>query len=318
MEAFLNVSATSATLPDITVVEQATWETVAKVSRAITNINNLEGYAIANGIDVAFAALLTDDDGAVVDIIGLEDATEAQLETLIPLLLNAQAVLEPRQRVLLAKQLWGAALRPGFDLTEITASLDEPLAELLREKMVDDSEDVFTHFSGAGWPSIGPALQVSTNAATFVTPALIQGHAAGFVRNKDFQEETRRVVLEQLTEFAPAEGQEFLISAASAARTLRVQLSVEALLLVAPAVHTHGDVVWQLHEQGNSIAVTTVKQILGSMSGDFVGFAGATGQKFEVADSALLKAVLDRLKAAGKIVFQPGRQPAGRWKLRIV
>jgi len=318
MKAFLNVSAESAALPDITVVEQTAWETAVKASRAIPNVTNLRGYATAIGIDAALAALLTDDDGTVIDIIGLGDATEEQIDPLIPLLLNAQAVLEPRQRVLLAKQLLGFPAGPGFDLSEITASPDELLAELLREELVEDSEVVFDHFSGAGWPSIGPALKVSMNVATFITPALIQGHAAEFVRNKDFQEATRRVVLERLTEFAPAEGQAFLISAASAARTLRVQLSVEALLLVAPAVSTYGDVLWQLHEQGNSIPATTVMQILGSMPGDFVGFAGATGQKFEVADMALLKTILDRLKAAGKIVFQPGRQPTGRWKLRIV
>lgn len=317
MEEFLNVSAKSAALPDITTIEQAAWETVAKASRAIPNVTNLEGYSTAIGIDHALAALLTNDDGAVVDIIDLEHATKAQLEPLFPLLLNSQAVLEPQQRVLLAKQLWGSPAGPDFDLSEITASPDELLAELLREKLVDDSEAVFTHFSGAGWPAIGPALQVSTNAATFITPSLIQGHAAEFVRDEDFPAATRRVVLERLTDFAPFEGEAFLVSAASAARTLRVRLSVEALLLVAPAARTHGDIVWQLHEQGNSIPATAVKQILGSMSGDFIGFAGATGQKFEVADTALLKIVLDRLKAAGKIAFQPGRQPTGRWKLRI-
>jgi hypothetical protein len=58
-------------------------------------------------------------------------------------------------------------------------------------------------------------------------------------------------------------------------------------------------------------------QILGSMSGDFVGFAGTRRQKFEVSDTPSLKIVLDRLKAAGVIAFQQGGQPRGRWKLRI-
>lgn len=317
MERFLNASADSAALPDITVVEQTVWGTAIDASRAIPNVTNLEAYASEIGVDDTLAALLTDDDGAVIDIVGMGDGTAEQLEPLIPLLLNAQAVLEPRQRVLLAKQLWDSPARPGFNLSEITASPDELLAQLLREAMVDDDDEVFAHFSGAGWPSIGPALRVSTNAATFITPALIQGHAVEVVRDKSFQEVTRRAILERLTEFAPTEDQSFLVAAASVARTLRVSLATDALTLIAPAVRNHDDIVWQLQEQGRSIAANTAMQILGRMSGDFVGFAGVTGQKFEVGDTPSLKNVLIRLKATGVIVPQPGRQPRGRWKLRI-
>lgn len=317
MDAFLDASAESAALPDITVVEQTAWATVVERLCVVPNFTNLEAYATEIGVDDALAALLTDDDGAVVDIINVEDATEDQLEPLVALLLNAQSVLEPRQRVLLAKQMLEAPDSPGFDLSEIEASPDELLAELLREGMIGDTAEDFAHFSGAGWPSIGPALRVSTNAATFITPALIQGHAEEVVRGNSFPEATRRALLERLVEFAPTEDQSFLIAAASAARTLRVSLPTDALMLIAPAVRNHEDVVWQLKEQAGPIAASAAMQILGSMSGDFVGFAGTAGQKFEVSDTPSLKIVLKHLKGAGMIVPQPGRQPRGRWKLRI-
>lgn len=317
MEAFLRASAETAALPDLAAVEQTLWATVIAAARAIPNVTNLEAYATDIGIDDPLAGLLTDDAGAVVNILGLEDADEEQLEILIPQLLNAHEALTPSQRVLLAAQLLQSPESPDLDLSEITASPDRLLAQLLREKLVDDSEEVFAHFSSAGWPSIGPALQVSTNSATFITPALIQGHAAEVVHDNSIPEATRRAILEQLTEFALTEDQEFLVSAATAARTLRVTLSSEALMLIAPVVHNHEDVVWQLHEQGHSIATAASMQILGRMSGDFAGFAGPSEHKFEVTDTAMLEPVLARLKDAGAIVFQAGRQPRGRWKLRV-
>ncbi|MEL0626407.1 hypothetical protein V6245_05545 [Salinibacterium amurskyense] len=317
MEAFLDASTKSAALPDVTEVEQTVWTTVVDRQRVTPNVTNLEAYTTEIGVDDALAALLKEDDGTVVGIINLEDTAEEQLELLIPRLLNAQAVFEPRQRVLLAKQLWDSPVQPGIDLSDITASPDELLAELLREGMVDDSEEVFAHFSGTGWPSIGPALSVSTNAATFVTPAMVQGHAADVVRETGFPTATRRAILSRLVEFAPTEDRSFLIAAASAARELHVSLSAESLALVAPAVRNHEDVVWQLKEQLGSIAAGTAMQILSSMSGDFVGFAGTAGQKFAVGDTPSLESVLTLLKGAGMIAHQSGRQPRGRWKLRI-
>ncbi|WP_461640622.1 YobI family P-loop NTPase [Leucobacter sp. BZR 635] len=318
MEAFLNSSAEGTALSDIAVIPQTVWQTAAETSRMTPNVVNLEQYTTEIGVDVVLASLLTENDGTVVNIIGLEDATEEQLDTLITLFLNAEEVFDSQQRVMLAKQLWTHLSEPGLYLDEITASPDGLLAELLREEMADDSEEVFAHFSEAGWPSIGPALQVSTNAATFLTPELIEGHAAELVRNNEVPEATRKAVLDRLTEFAQSEGQGFLAAAASVARALNFRLSVEALELIAPTSGAQVDLLWQLHEQRESISAATGKRILGSMPGDFAGFAGATGQKFEVADVAFLKASLVWLKDAGEIVFQPGRQPAGRWKLKIV
>ena len=267
MGAFLDATAESAALPDIAEVEQTAWAQVVERLCAIPNITNLQAYATAIGVDDALAELLTDENGATVNILGLEDASEDQLEPLVPLLLNAHTALDPRQRVLLAKQLLEAPDGPGFDLSDIVVQPDELLAELLREELIEDSVEVFTHFSTAGWPSIGPALQVSTHAATFITPALIQDHAATVVRGNKFPEATRRALLARLVEFAPSSDQSFLVAAAAAARTLHVLLPTEALILIAPAVRDHEDVVWQPKEQAGSITAGTAMQILGSMSG---------------------------------------------------
>src|SRR5690606_13118123 len=74
MEAFLDATAESAALLDVRVVaEQTAWTTVVSASRAIPNITNLEAYATEIGVDDALAALLTDDDEAARDIVGLEN-----------------------------------------------------------------------------------------------------------------------------------------------------------------------------------------------------------------------------------------------------
>jgi hypothetical protein len=318
LETFLDASSGAAALPNVKSVERETWQSVVEAFKAVPNVTNLEAYTTGIGVDVALARLLTDEAGEVVDILGLEGATDEQLRVLIPRLLNADGVLMPLIRVLLVNQLLASPESPGLDITEIEANSDELLAELLRASLVEDSQAVFDHFSAAGWLSIGPALGVSANAAMFITPELIAGHAAAVVSDAHFPTGTRRTVLERLTEFAPNEGEPFLLAAATAARTLGVTLSAEALALIAPSVRDPEDVVWQLSQQSGFITAIAVAQTLGLMPGDFAGFAGPSGHKFDVPDTASLTAVLDQLKADGAITFQPGRQPRGRWKLRIV
>lgn len=318
MEAFLEASAESAALPDITAIEQSAWITVVEALRMIPNIVNLQAYVTINDVDDALGEVITDDADGVVEIDGLETATEEQLGILIPRLLNADDALIPRQRVLLAKQLLAAPESPGLDLSAIEARPDALLAELLREGVVQDSEEVFTHFLSAGWPAIEPALLVSTNASTFLAPSFCAGHTTDLIRNSRIPDSTRREVLERLTEFAPAKDSKFLVAAASVARTLGVLLSTEALLLIAPAVGNYEDVVWQLHEHDAAVDPNIALRILGRMSGDFARFAGPSGSKFEVPDTPSLENVLKRLKVAGLLASQPGRQPSGRWKLRIV
>lgn len=195
LEAFLDATAESAALPDVNEVDQTTWPTVVARMCVVPNFTNFEAYATEIGVDDALQALFTDDDGKVVDVADLEDATTEQLAPVIPLLLNAHAVLEARQRVLLAKQLLDAPNGPEFDLSEVEATQDDLLAELLRERVVDDIEEAFTHFAGAGWDAIGPALQVSADAATFITPALVQGRAADVLREKSVPDATKLALL---------------------------------------------------------------------------------------------------------------------------
>lgn len=317
MKAFLDASSESAALPDITAVEQAVWLTVVEAFRMIPNIANLLAYVTEIEVDDALGELLTDDADGVVEIEDLENANEEQLGFLIPSLLNASDALMPRQRVLLAKQLLATPQSPGLDLSAIEARPDTLLAELLREGMVPDSEEVFIHFSSAGWPSIEPALLLSTNAPKFLAPTLVAGHAADLLRNSRVPAPTRHEVLKRLTEFASAEDATFLVAAASAARLAGVRLSTEALELIAPTVRDYEDVVWHLSENDSAITPATALYLLGLMSGDFLGFAGSSGHKFEVPDTASMKSVIARLKAAGLLTLQRGGRPKGRWKLRV-
>lgn len=317
IQGFLDASAMSAALPDLAVIDQVAWATVVERSAAIPNVTNLAAYTTGIGADAALASLFTEDTGEVVDIVGVKYADAEEILPLVPVLLNASDVFTPRQRAHLTKQLLDAPENRKLDLNEILALPDELLAELIRAGLVDDSEEAFAHFSPAGWSSIGPALQLSEKAATFLTPALIQGHAAEVLRGASFPLATRREVLKRVTEFGPLEDDSFLVSAASAARSLEFPLSVAALTLIAPAVQDHEDILWQLREQAESIPVDVVVQILGRMSGGFDGFARPSGHKFEVVDTASLSGVVDRLKLAGVIKLQPGGQPKASWRLRV-
>ena len=117
---------------------------------------------------------------------------------LVPRLLNAGQVLEPAARVALTAQLMTSPDGPDLDLSAIEATPDDLLAELLRAKLIEDSEATFAHFAAASWPSVGPALRVSSNAARFITPGLVAGKAAELVRDRRIPVMTRRALLDRL------------------------------------------------------------------------------------------------------------------------
>lgn len=313
---FIAASSPDAALSHITVVAQDTWPLVVGKRRVDPSLPNIAAYAAKIGVDSALATLLVSPDGKVISIEDLEDATCEQMEPLIPRLLNTKAVLTPAQRVSLVAQLMASQARPGLDLTEIEATPDALLAELLQARLIQDRREAFEHFSSASWPSIGPALRVSANAAEFIAPALISGHAAEVVTDSRVPETTRRAVLERLSEFAPTENAGFLAAAGGAARTLRVKLNESDLRAVAPTAQNSEDVLWQLSQHGPALAVVTVLQILSFLPGGFTGFSERSGYEFEIPDSASLASVLDRLKTDGAIEFPRGR-PYGKRKVRI-
>ncbi|WP_454173111.1 YobI family P-loop NTPase [Microbacterium maritypicum] len=317
MERFLVASSPAAALADITSIEQIAWKTVTASTRIVANVANIDAYATELGVDDTLAAFLVGPEGNVVDILGLGRAGGEQLERLVPRLLNAGQVLEPAARVALTAQLMTSPDGPDLDLSAIEATPDDLLAELLRAKLIEDSEATFAHFAAASWPSVGPALRVSSNAARFITPGLVAGKAAELVRDRRIPVMTRRALLDRLVEFAPSGGQEFLTAAAETARELRVPLTDQALAQVAPFIQSAEDVLWQLRKDDGSRSADAMRDILGRIPGEFAGFAHPSGHEFDVPESESLTVILDQLRADGVIGFPPGRSAKGRRKIRI-
>ena len=314
--AFITASSPDAALPRIATVERDAWSLIAAKRRMIPNIENIAAYVSEIGVDSSLATLLVSPDGGVVAVQGLEEATCEQMEPLMPRLLNAVDVLDPAERVGLVGQLKASPASPGLDVDDITATPDEMFAELLQLGLVKDNESTFEYFAAGGWPSVGPALLVSSNAANFISPDLVAGHAADVVRNSRFPEATRRSVVERVDEFAPTEDAAFLATAAQTARALGILLSETAVRLLAPDVNDPEDILWQLRQHGPAMDPTSVVEILGLLAGDFEGFDGPSGHEFEVPETVSLAPVLDRLRADGLIEFPRGR-PHGRRKVRI-
>ncbi|TFD65586.1 hypothetical protein [Cryobacterium sp. Hb1] len=313
---FLLASSPAAALPDIAVLQRRSWGAVVAADRVVPNVPNLTAYVEAVGVDSVLAALLVNSEGDVVNVLGIEDSTAEELKPLIIATLNASQVFTPSQRARLTNQLMTSPAAPELDVTEINATPDDLLRELLQSRLLPDNAATFEHFSAAGWPSIGPALKVSTNAPTFISPLLTSGHASDALHDAQFSRETKLAILANLEDFSRIEDSQFVTTAAEVARQLGVVLSTDDLELIAPLVRNPEDLLWQLRQKGASLAVSTIMELLARVPGDFVGFAGRSGDEFVVSETPSLAVILDRLRRGNAIEFPRGR-PQGRRKVRL-
>ncbi len=316
LAAFLSACSETSSLADIALVPVDIWPALATSRRMRLSVANVSKYVNENGVDGAISTCLIDDNGAAVALTDVDTEDEEVRETLALEMLNAAATLSADARVELANQLVGGPGHPMLALSDITATADGLFAEMLRVGMVEDSVEAFEHFAGAGEPALRPALARSENAATFITPELVDGFEVAVVNDRSIPLATRRSLLEQVLKLAVFVPDELQPRLAATARELGVLLTADQLLEIASQRGTAENILWQLNESRAALTDSEVISILREIPGDFAGFAGSAGTTFDVPDSLSLSAVLDRLRVAGLIGFPVGR-PAGRRKVRI-
>lgn len=316
MASVLESSAPTAALPDIFDVPGDMWPALAEARRVEPSVHNMHEYAKAFGVDEHLAKLLLREPGIPVELQGLDDAEPELIADLRKRILNASEVLEARDRVLLALQLDPESRLDAIDPTDLQATQDDLLAELLEAGLVPDDAATFEHFRTAGWRSVSKAFEISEAAKDFLTPDLVDGHVQDLIRNPLVPRATKATMVADLESFA-ADGDELVLREAAAfAYKTRVQLPLTQVERAAHHVSDPEHILWQLIVMG-VVDDDDVVRVLGLLGGDYEGFNGGPGQEFEVPATDSIKTILNRLRDGGHVELPRGGK-RGRKKVTLV
>lgn len=130
-------------------------------------------------------------------------------------------------------------------------------------------------------------------------------------------EQVKDVVVANLAEYVPDGDEEALSEAVSFAHAHQTRLPLQQLERAAPYVADPEHIVSQLAALGNELGGGDALRILSLLGGDYTGFSGGSGHRFDLAATASNKAVLDHLRQAG-LVKLPRGGARGRKKVELV
>lgn len=299
-EALLDLSSPAASLPDLGLAPTDTWKMIASASRMVPNVANIHAYFDQVGQDEAIASVLAAGQGAPV---GLEEASTSAIHAVMIRILNSPKFIDAKQRVALAQEL-NAFLEPdSLSIAEIIPFPDELFAELLRAKLVPDSDASFAHFLTAGWGAVSGACEVSAGLKGFLTPQLVKGHVLELLNDSAVPFNVKRAVLNDLDSYAGRAEYEVLGLALHLARTHAVRLPFDQVQRAAAHSRFDEDVLWQLAHGGklDSPDAPAYLATLAALGGDFLPFGEGTNAEVHVPKSDLVSLVVDRLQQAGAV-----------------
>lgn len=308
LERLVFLSAPEASVPQLSELPDTVWPHLVDARRMRPSLDNLNAYISVYGLDEHLARFLVDTLGGHEDIEGLEDAEPEAILGLAIKILNASKTLKVTDRVFYALQLDAAANFGSVKATEIQPVGDDLFAALLEAELVSDTAESFEHFSKAGWRAVSNALVVSEQAAEFLTPELVAGHASDLLRNPKIPLATKSEVVANLGDYVADDDKHALREAALCAYQNKIELSFRQIERVAPYVTNPEHVVWQLACSIEELDGLDALRVLSKLGGDFSGFQYESGHKFELHVTENLELVLKQLSTSGLIELQEGKR----------
>lgn len=317
LSAVLESSAPAAALPDITNVPTDSWPAIAATRLMTPSAMNLHEYVKKIGVDANLAKVLLIEREVPVEIEGLEDVESEVILDLRIRILNAHQVLESRARIWLALQLDPESRLDPISLTALQPSEDDLLAGLLEAGLVPDSAETFEHFLTGGWGSVAKAFAISEDAKEFLTPELIGGHVLTLLRDPAVPVAVKERVIADLGAYVSDGDGEVLREAASFAQRARIRLQLPQVEQVAPHASNPEVVLWQLASMGDGLDTGDAVRVLRLLGGDYEGFKGDPGHEFDVTATDSVKAILEHLKAEGRVELPRGGK-RDRKKVKLI
>ncbi|MDQ4110528.1 MAG: hypothetical protein M3306_05430 [Actinomycetota bacterium] len=279
-------------------VPAPSWPALAEQRLFEPTLENVHRYRAGVGkVDASLAKLLT-----VANTIDISAGTEGyDVDAEAIAILNASAIDDAAKRVALAESLHPSKPLPVDQIASRATGLFAPL---LAAGLVEDSAASFAHFRGCGWASIGPAIEVSDDIVSFISPDIVEGMVGDLLDDATTRRKLGAKVMANPDSYAPDSDPVALRAVARYARGMSVSLSPETVLRVARAQPIESTLVLSLLRGAVPAAeARVIVEVFAALGGDYakVTVPGAT---FGLPHDEVHGDLLQTLKSAGLVDFR--------------
>jgi hypothetical protein len=297
----LDGSTKSATIENIEDVPESTWRMIVDAGLMGPTVANVWAYVQAHGVDEQLSGLLAADGVDPVELVEVEKVADEDRDLLAVRVLNASTHLTAQARVQLVKQL---ELGSEIEVAEVTPSPDQLFARALEEKLLPDEYETFAHFATGGWHAVSEAFAVSENVLEFMAPELVAGFVQEFMEDQRTPEALRRIVVENIGTYVPADDAGALRAAGLFASENRIRLPLEEVRRIARVAQTPEAVLSQL-VRAKDTSPSDLAEILASLGEPYDVLVAGPGKEFDLPKVSSIETLLGRLETAGRIEIVP-------------
>ncbi|QXW02609.1 P-loop NTPase fold protein [Rhodococcus globerulus] len=307
------VSLTSAAAPEsrlsrLSDAPTSTWPILADARLFHASLSNLDAYCREIGtIDAHLAGLL--EDAGTIATADLEDDAQDSGESIdttaiVIAILNAHNISSLASRISLVRSI-------DVDLPlivgEIEAEASDLLAELIRHGIVPDEFESFAHFYPAGWAAIGPAIAISDNIASFLTPGLVHGMIADIFSDAQATAKVGRKIMTDVAAYVPEDDSEGLNAVAKFASDHTIPLTPQTVLrLPSAGASNQGRILRLLQTASPSATAGEIVAVFSALGGEYSKIC-RSGAEFTVPNDTVHSDLLTVLERQNVCTFRKKR-----------
>lgn len=213
---------------DLEELPQELWSLLVSEQRVKASFFNVESYiALIGELDDNMANLLS----AEGNISGSKNVDESNKESLALNILNASMRIPSAD--LRVKLVVSLELESYLDIDDISAEDGDFFSVLLASNIIEDEAETYTHLKQMGWAAREHFIEKSSKFGEYLSPELLQGDLAVFLRSNKVSQELKLSVVEQADEYLWEADKADKTELAEFAAQNGCQLSIESLSKVA-------------------------------------------------------------------------------------
>ncbi|WP_028638869.1 YobI family P-loop NTPase [Nocardioides sp. URHA0032] len=287
-----------ARIPQLRAVPDATWAELAAAGLFDATLANVERYRahVGGEIDADLAGLL--EAAATIDDVDDGSGEEFDPVAAAVAVLNATTFSSTAVRVALAASLGAEFPLPVADITPEPSDL---FARMLTAGIVADEAESFEHFHTAGWDAIKPAIKASSDIATFLTPALVDGMVDKVLTNTTGRDKLGDKIVSNVEAYVPGPDTDALRAVAEYAVEHGIALQPATVARVAAAQPGKAEQVIRLLAAAVPIAsAQQVVEVFTALGAEYAKVL-TPGKKFHVGKDDAHTAVLTTLREGGVV-----------------
>lgn len=291
---FVEGVAGSCVVADIEDVSEDAWPVLALYKRFPSTFSNINSYiSLIGGVDENLAKVLTYSE-AIVEQESEEDSDKVRVA--IKILSAKDHLPSPYLRASLVGSL---NLNGCLHAEDIPLENGELFALLLERRIVEDSEETFSHLADADWPTRERFIQSSTHFKNFVSPDLMGDDFTKFLLSENIDLEVKLAVVNQADQYAEHFSQGDLAQLAEFSLDNNCPVSFNVVARMANGGVDNHYVIALLEPYLDEMPLERLSEILEVLDGDYPQLTSVGADVPKVIDAPPNVALIEKLKSHG-------------------